>query len=120
MTPEQQHLEILLSRDGRGGTLSAGVYLSGDLIAWVQFAANSLVIPTTTAYTDRVAEEVAKAGFDLLEAGRPEMVSRVREVLEETDAREKQIAALRATNAKLMEEICDLRERIRELEGEGV
>ena len=102
MTPEQQHLEILLSRDGRGGTLSAGVYLSGDLIAWVQFAANSLVIPTTTAYTDRVAEEVAKAGFDLLEAGRPEMVSRVREVLEETDAREKQIAALRATNAKLI------------------
>jgi hypothetical protein len=112
MSPEQQRLEILLSRDGRGGsTLSAGVYLSGDLIAWVQFAATSLVIPTTTAYTDRVAEEVAKAGFDLLEAGRPEMVSRVWEVLEETDAREKQIAAL-------MEEICDLRERIRELEGE--
>ena len=28
-------------------------------------------------------------------------------------------AALRATNARLMEEICDLKERIRELEGEG-
>ncbi len=119
MAPEQPPLAVLPSRDGRGAW-SAGVYLGGDLIAWVQFTATPLHVPETAAYTNRVVEVVTEAGFDLLEAGRPEMVSRVREVLEETDAQEKQIAALRATNAKLMEEICDLRERIRELEGEGV
>lgn len=112
MTPEQQHLEILPSRDGRVAW-SAGVYLSGTLIAWVQFSANPLLIPTTTAYTDRVAEEVAKAGFDLLEAGRPEMVRRVREVLEELEAPEKQVAALRTRNAELEEVIRELKERIR-------
>lgn len=118
MAPEQPPLAVLPSRDGRGAW-SAGVYLGGDLIAWVQFTATPLHVPETAAYTDRVAEEVAKAGFDLLEAGRPEMVRRVREVLEEMDSPERQIAALRATNARLMEEICDLKERIRELEGEG-
>ena len=119
MTPEQQHLEILPSRDGRVAW-SAGVYLSGTLIAWVQFSANPLLIPTTTAYTDRVAEEVAKAGFDLLEAGRPEMVRRVREVIEEMDALrdpEKQVAALRTRNAELAERVKMLEERIRMLEG---
>ena len=120
MAPEQPPLAVLPSRDGRGAW-SAGVYLGGDLIAWVQFTATPLHVPETAAYTNRVVEVVTEAGFDLLEAGRPEMVRRVREVIEEMDALrdpEKQVAALRTRNAELEEMIRELKERIRVYEGE--
>jgi len=122
MATEQQleHLEILPSCDGRGAW-GAGVYLAENLIAYVQFAANPLLVPETTAYTNRVAEEIIKTGFDLLEAGRPEMVRRVQEVIEEMNALrdpEKQVAALRTRNAELEEMIRELKERIRVYEGE--
>ncbi len=119
MSPEQPPLAVLPSRDGRGAW-SAGIYLGGDLIAWVQFTATPLHVPETAAYTGRVAEVVTEAGFDLLEAGRPEMVRRVREVIEEMDALrdpEKQVAALRTRNAELAERVKMLEERIRMLEG---
>ena len=119
MAPEQPPLAVLPSCDGRGAW-GAGVYLAENLIAYVQFAANPLLVPETTAYTNRVAEEIIKTGFDLLEAGRPEMVRRVREVIEEMDALrdpEKQVAALRTRNAELAERVKMLEERIRMLEG---
>jgi len=119
MAPEQPPLAVLTSRDGRGAW-SAGVYLGGDLIAWVQFTATPLHVPETAAYTGRVAEVVTEAGFNLLDAGRPEMVRRAREVIEEMDAHrdpERQVAALRTRNAELEKVIRELKERIRVYEG---